>query len=51
VACSASWSYTESPRFAETLARVFAEVWVERVAFENLVCNEPETNVVFLARG
>jgi spermidine synthase len=45
------WSYAESPRFAEALARVFDEVWVERVEFENRVCDELETNVVFFARG
>jgi len=44
------WSYSESPRFAETLARVFAEVVVERVRFENRIAGELETNVVFLAR-
>jgi spermidine synthase len=45
------WSYAESPRFAEVLGRVFAEVHVERVHFENRLFGEPETNVVFLARG
>jgi spermidine synthase len=45
------WSYAESPRFAEALARVFAEVRVERVHFENRLFAEEETNVVFLARG
>jgi spermidine synthase len=45
------WSYAESPRFAEALGGVFAEVHVERVHFVNRVFGEPETNVVFLARG
>ena len=45
------WSYAESPRFADALARVFAEVRVERVRFENRVFGEEETNVLFLARG
>jgi spermidine synthase len=45
------WSYAESPRFADALARVFAEVHVERVCFENRVLGEEETNVLFLARG
>jgi spermidine synthase len=45
------WSYTESPRFAEELGRVFSEVHVERVQFENRMFGEEETNVVFLARG
>ncbi len=44
------WSYAESPRFADALARVFAEVRVERVQFENRVFGEEETNVLFLAR-
>ncbi len=45
------WSYAESPRFADALARVFAEVRVERIQFENLMFGEPETNVLFLARA
>ena len=45
------WSYAESPRFAEALARVFGEVRVERVRFENRLFGEEETNVLFLARG
>jgi len=45
------WSYAESPRFAEALGRVFAEVRVERVQFENRVFGEEETNVLFLARA
>jgi spermidine synthase len=45
------WSYTESPRFAEALAQTFREVWVEPVRFENRVCNDVETNVLFFARG
>jgi len=45
------WSYAESPRFAEALARVFGEVRVERIRFENRVVGEEETNVLFLARA
>jgi spermidine synthase len=45
------WSYAESPRFADALARVFSEVRVERVSFENRVLGEEETNVLFLARA
>jgi len=45
------WSYAESPRFAEALGCVFAEVHIERVRFENRVFGEQETNVLFLARG
>jgi spermidine synthase len=45
------WSYAESPRFADALARVFGEVRVERVRFENRLFGEEETNVLFLARG
>jgi spermidine synthase len=45
------WSYAESPHFADALARVFAEVHVERVQFENRVVGEQETNVLFFARG
>jgi spermidine synthase len=45
------WSYAESPRFADALARVFSEVRVERVRFENRVFGEAETNVLFLARA
>jgi spermidine synthase len=45
------WSSAESPRFADELGRVFAEVHVERVRFENRMFEEQETNVLFLARG
>ncbi|HKA15320.1 MAG TPA: spermidine synthase [Myxococcota bacterium] len=45
------WSYAESPRFADALARAFAEVSLERVRFENRVVGEEETNVLFLARA
>jgi len=45
------WSYAESPRFADALARVFAELRVERVRFENCLSGEEETNVLFLGRG
>jgi spermidine synthase len=45
------WSYAESPRFAAALARVFAEVRVEPVRFENRVVGDEETNWLFFARG
>ena len=45
------WSYAESPRFADALARVFAEVRVENVRFENRILGEQETNWLFFARG
>jgi spermidine synthase len=45
------WSYAESPRFADALARVFAEVRVEPVRFVNPLFGEPETNWLFFARG
>jgi spermidine synthase len=45
------WSYAESPHFAATLARVFAETWVLPVVFENRLCGDQETNWLFFARG
>jgi spermidine synthase len=45
------WSYTESPRFADALAQAFAEVHVEPVRFENRVCRDLETNVLYFGRG
>jgi len=45
------WSYAESPHFADALARVFAEVSVEPVRFENRLFGEEETNWLFFARG
>ena len=45
------WSYAESPRFADALARIYSEVRIERVRFENRVVGEAETNVLFLARA
>ena len=45
------WSYTESPRFADALAQVFRDVIVEPVQFQNRLCNDLETNVLFFARG
>ena len=44
------WSYAESPRFAAALARVFAEVRVEPVRFENRLFGDEETNWLFFAR-
>ena len=45
------WSYAECSPFADALARVFAEVRVERVSFENRIVAEKETNWLFFARG
>ena len=45
------WSYAESPRFADALARVFGEVRVEPVRFENRLFGEEETNWLFFAHG
>ena len=46
----AVWSYAESSPFADALATVFGEVWVEPLAFENRVVGGAETNWLFLAR-
>lgn len=45
------WSYAESPPFAAALARVFAEVRIERVTFHNPLFEEDETNWLYFARG
>ena len=45
------WSYAESPRFADELARVFTEVSIEPVHFENRVLGDQETNWLYFARG
>jgi spermidine synthase len=45
------WSYAESPRFADALARVFDEVRVEPVRFTNRLFGDEETNWLFFARG
>jgi len=45
------WSYAESPRFAETLRRVFREVLALPLHFDNPVLQEAETNWLFFARG
>ena len=45
------WSYAECSPFADSLARVFPEVRVEPITFENLVFEEEETNWLFFARG
>jgi spermidine synthase len=45
------WSYAESPNFAATLRRVFREVRVEPLHFENPVLLDEETNWLFFARG
>ena len=44
------WSYAESPPFADALRRVFREVRVEPVTFDNPVLGEDETNWLFFAR-
>ena len=43
------WSYAESAPFAEALGRVFREVRVEAVTFDNRLTNEEETNWLFFA--
>jgi spermidine synthase len=45
------WSFTESPPFAQALRRVFDEVRVEPVTFENRLIGEQETNWLYFARG
>ena len=45
------WSYAASPRFADALRRVFREVRVEPLRFENPVVGAAETNWLFFARG
>lgn len=45
------WSYAECSPFADALARVFADVRVEPVHFENRLLGEVETNWLFFARG
>jgi len=45
------WSYAESAPFAATLRRVFREVRVEPLHFENPVLRDAETNWLFFARG
>lgn len=44
------WSYAESAPFAEALGRVFREVRVEAVTFDNRLADEEETNWLFFAR-
>jgi spermidine synthase len=45
------WSYADSATFEKALRRVFREVRVEPVQFENGVVGETETNWLFFARG
>lgn len=47
----AVWSYADSATFERALRRVFREVRVEPVHFENGVVGETETNWLFYARG
>lgn len=47
----AVWSYADSATFERALRRVFREVRVEPVHFENGVVGETETNWLFFARG
>jgi spermidine synthase len=44
------WSYAECPPFAAALRRVFCEVHVEAVTFDNRLVDEEETNWLFFAR-
>lgn len=45
------WSYAASPRFADSLRRVFREVRALPLRFENPVVGAAETNWLFFARG
>jgi spermidine synthase len=45
------WSYAESPAFEAALRRVFADVRVEPVRFENRAAGGTEVNWLFFARG
>ena len=45
------WSYAESSSFAAALRRVFREVRVEPLCFDNPVVEAAETNWLFFARG
>jgi len=45
------WSYAGCAPFADALARVFADVRVEPVTFQNRVFDQEETNEIFLAWG
>ncbi len=45
------WSYAESSPFAEALRRVFGEVRVEKIVFDNRLLGREETNWLFFARG
>ena len=45
------WSYADSATFEKALRRVFGEVRVEAVHFDNGVMGESETNWLFFARG
>ena len=46
----AVWSYAESSPFADALRKVFREVHVESLRFDNRVVEAEETNWLFLAR-
>ena len=47
----AVWSYAESSPFADALRRVFSEVAIEEVTFENEHIHEQQTDWLFFARG
>lgn len=47
----AVWSYAESSPFADALRRVFNEVHVQPVTYDNQLINEPCTDWLFFARG
>jgi spermidine synthase len=45
------WSYTESPHFSEALRRVFGEVRIESVTYQNHIVDEEEKDWLFFGRG
>ena len=47
----AVWSYAESSPFADALRKVFKEVRVEPVLFDNQLVDEQQTDWLFFARG
>lgn len=47
----AVWSYADSPELEDGLSRVFDDVRVEPITFDNAVTDEEETNWLFFARA
>ena len=47
----AVWSYADSPELEDGLLRVFDDVRVEPITFDNAVTDEEETNWLFFARA